>query len=104
MLYGVTEVDAVTFGLTPVLLCAINLQDLVTLEYLGAPPGTSVNDFVTFQGQPLAVCQNGASLSGAGLSPAPYHSSARHGDDVHPPVLMMSTGPGETIGLRNYQK
>jgi hypothetical protein len=37
-----------------------NLQDLVTLPYFGAPPSTSVNDFFTFQGQTLSVCQNGA--------------------------------------------
>ena len=37
-----------------------NLQDLVTLPYFGAPPSTSVNNFFTFQGQTLSVCQNGA--------------------------------------------
>ena len=37
-----------------------NLQDLVTLPYFGAPPSTSVNNFFTFQGQSLSVCQNGA--------------------------------------------
>jgi len=37
-----------------------NLQDLVTLPYFGAPPSTSVNNFFTFQGESLSVCQNGA--------------------------------------------
>jgi hypothetical protein len=37
-----------------------NLQDLVTLPYFGAPPSTSVNNFFTFQGQTLSVCQNGS--------------------------------------------
>jgi len=37
-----------------------NLQDLVTLPYFGAPPSTSVNNFFTFQGETLTVCQNGA--------------------------------------------
>jgi hypothetical protein len=37
-----------------------NLQDLVTLPYFGAPPSTSVNDFFTFQGESLSVCQNGS--------------------------------------------
>ena len=37
-----------------------NLQDLVTLPYFGAPPGTSVNDEFTFQGEALTVCQNGS--------------------------------------------
>jgi hypothetical protein len=37
-----------------------NLQDLVTLPYFGAPPSTSVNDFFTFQGESLTMCQNGA--------------------------------------------
>lgn len=37
-----------------------NLQDLVTLPYFGAPPATSVNDYFTFQGQSLTVCQNGS--------------------------------------------
>jgi hypothetical protein len=37
-----------------------NLQDLVTLPYFGAPPSTSVNDFFTFQGESLTVCQNGS--------------------------------------------
>ena len=36
-----------------------NLQDLVTLPYFGAPPATSVNDYFTFQGEKLSVCQNG---------------------------------------------
>jgi hypothetical protein len=36
-----------------------NLQDLVTLPYFGAPPSTSVNNFFTFQGETLSVCQNG---------------------------------------------
>lgn len=37
-----------------------NLQDLTTLPYFGAPPSTSVNDFFTFQGESLSVCQNGS--------------------------------------------
>jgi hypothetical protein len=37
-----------------------NLQDLVTLPYFGAPPSTSVNDWFTFQGESLSVCQNGS--------------------------------------------
>jgi len=37
-----------------------NLQDLVTLPYFGAPPSTSVNDWFTFQGESLTVCQNGS--------------------------------------------
>jgi len=36
-----------------------NLQDLVTLPYFGAPPSTSVNNFFTFQGEAISVCQNG---------------------------------------------
>jgi hypothetical protein len=36
-----------------------NLQDLVTLPYFGAPATTSVNDWFTFQGEKLTVCQNG---------------------------------------------
>lgn len=34
-------------------------QDLVTMEYFGAPSNTSVNNFFTFQGEKLSVCQNG---------------------------------------------
>lgn len=37
-----------------------NLQDLVALPYFGAPPDTSVNGEFTFQGEVLAVCQNGS--------------------------------------------
>src|SRR5579863_602443 len=37
-----------------------NLQDLTTLPYFGAPSSTSVNDEFTFQGESLAVCQNGS--------------------------------------------
>jgi len=37
-----------------------NLQDLTTLPYFGAPPNTSVNDWFTFQGESLSVCQNGS--------------------------------------------
>jgi hypothetical protein len=36
-----------------------HLQDLVTPVYFGAPAKTSVNHWDTFQGTPLAVCQNG---------------------------------------------
>jgi hypothetical protein len=36
-----------------------DLQDLVTLPYFGAPAGTSVNGWFTFQGESLSVCQNG---------------------------------------------
>jgi len=31
----------------------------VTVEYFGAPSNTSVNNFFTFQGEKLSVCQNG---------------------------------------------
>ena len=34
-------------------------QDLVTIEYFGAPANTSVNNFFTFQGEKLSVWQNG---------------------------------------------
>jgi len=37
-----------------------HLQDLVTLPYFGAPPSTSVNNWFTFQGESLSVCQNGS--------------------------------------------
>jgi hypothetical protein len=37
-----------------------NLQDLVTIEYFGAPANTSVNNFFSFQGEALTVCQNGS--------------------------------------------
>jgi len=37
-----------------------NLQDLVTLPYFGAPPSTTVNNWFTFQGESLTVCQNGS--------------------------------------------
>ena len=37
-----------------------NLQDLVTLPYFGAPANTSVNDWFSFQGESLGVCQNGS--------------------------------------------
>lgn len=37
-----------------------NLQDLVTIEYFGAPANTSVHNFFTFQGESLTVCQNGS--------------------------------------------
>jgi hypothetical protein len=37
-----------------------DLQDLVPLPYLGAPPSTSVNNEFTFQGESLTVCQNGS--------------------------------------------
>jgi hypothetical protein len=38
-----------------------NLQDLVFLEYFGAPSTTSVNGWETFQGNPfgLSICSNG---------------------------------------------
>jgi hypothetical protein len=36
------------------------LQDLATLPYFGAPANTSVNDWFTFQGESLSVCQNGS--------------------------------------------
>jgi hypothetical protein len=50
------------FGGVPYVLHGFtyNLQDLVTLPYFGAPPSTSVNNFFTFQGKVLKVCQNGA--------------------------------------------
>jgi hypothetical protein len=38
-----------------------NLQDLVTLPYFGAPTNTSVNDWLSFQGNSsLSVCSNGS--------------------------------------------
>src|SRR5277367_6357940 len=37
-----------------------NLQDLVTLPYFGAPTSTSVNGWLSFQGESLSVCQNGS--------------------------------------------
>jgi len=37
-----------------------HLQDLTTLPYFGAPAGTSVKKFFTFQGEPLTVCENGS--------------------------------------------
>jgi len=37
-----------------------NLQDLVTLPYFGAPASTSVNDWLSFQGESLGVCSNGS--------------------------------------------
>jgi hypothetical protein len=36
-----------------------HLQDLVFPRYFGAPAGTSVNHWSTFQGTTLSVCQNG---------------------------------------------
>jgi len=50
------------FGGVPYVLHGFtyNLQDLVTLPYFGAPPSTSVNNFFSFQGKTLTVCQNGA--------------------------------------------
>jgi hypothetical protein len=37
-----------------------NLQDLVTLPYFGAPASTSVNGWLSFQGESLGVCSNGS--------------------------------------------
>jgi len=37
-----------------------NLQDLVTLPYFGAPTSTSVNGWLSFQGESLSVCSNGS--------------------------------------------
>jgi hypothetical protein len=37
-----------------------NLQDLVTLPYFGAPTSTSVNGWLSFQGESLGVCSNGS--------------------------------------------
>ena len=50
--------DQPNFGGFPYVLHGFtyNLQDLVTLEYFGAPAGTSLNDFFTFQGHPGSVC------------------------------------------------
>ena len=36
-----------------------NLQDLVTLPYFGAPPSTTVNDWLSFQGESLCACPLG---------------------------------------------
>jgi hypothetical protein len=43
----------------PLLGFTYHLQDLVMPTYFGAPAGTSVNGWDTFQGTPLGVCQNG---------------------------------------------
>lgn len=50
------------FGTFPYTLSGFtyHLQDLVTLPYFGADPGTSVNGEFTFQGQALTVCENGS--------------------------------------------
>jgi hypothetical protein len=50
------------FGAYPYVLHGFtyNLQDLVTLPYFGAPPSTTVNNWFTFQGESLSVCQNGS--------------------------------------------
>jgi len=37
-----------------------NLQDLATLPYFGAPKSTSVNGWLSFQGESLSVCSNGS--------------------------------------------
>jgi hypothetical protein len=37
-----------------------DLQDLVTLPYFGAPPSTTVNDWFSFQGRSLTVCEHGS--------------------------------------------
>ena len=37
-----------------------NLQDLVTLPYFGAPTSTTVNGWLSFQGEALGVCSNGS--------------------------------------------
>jgi hypothetical protein len=37
-----------------------NLQDLVTLPYFGAPTSTTVNGWLSFQGESLGVCSNGS--------------------------------------------
>lgn len=37
-----------------------NLQDLVTLPYFGAPTSTSVNGWLSFQGESLGICSNGS--------------------------------------------
>ncbi len=37
-----------------------NLQDLVLLPYFGAPTSTSVNGYLSFQGESLGVCSNGS--------------------------------------------
>src|SRR5246127_5019521 len=37
-----------------------NLQDLVTLPYFGAPTSTTVNGWLSFQGESLSVCSNGS--------------------------------------------
>lgn len=37
-----------------------DLQDLTTIEYFGAAAHTSVQNFFTFQGESLTVCQNGS--------------------------------------------
>jgi len=49
------------FGAYPYVLNGFtyNLQDLVTLPYFGAPTSTSVNNWLSFQGESLGVCSKG---------------------------------------------
>jgi hypothetical protein len=60
---GDPEENDANFGGFPYTLNGFtyNLQDLVTLPYFGAPTSTSVNGFLSFQGNSsLFVCSNGA--------------------------------------------
>ena len=60
---GDPEETFTNFGAFPYVLHGFtyNLQDLVTLPYFGAPTSTSVNGFLSFQGNSsLSVCSNGA--------------------------------------------
>lgn len=58
---GDPEEGDTNFGGYPYLLNGLtyNLQDLVFVSYFGAPASKSVNGWMTFQGIPLGVCQNG---------------------------------------------
>jgi hypothetical protein len=60
---GDPEEGFANFGGFPYVLHGFtyNLQDLVTLPYFGAPTSTSVNGFLSFQGNSsLFVCSNGS--------------------------------------------
>jgi len=54
-----------------------NLQDLVTLPYFGAPIGTSVNGWLSFQDASLSICSNGAGRRKISTRPALGRGSLR---------------------------
>lgn len=60
---GDPEETFANYGAFPYTLSGFtfNLQDLTFLPYFGAPPSTSVNNSLTFQGNPfgLGICSNG---------------------------------------------